>query len=288
MNSYRSSILQAVKDVVRSLERQTDGLLFHVWRQFSQHPTIEKPVFIIGCPRSGTSITADLFGAHPYVANWSEAGEIWDPCRYHDPQADHHWDASMVTEEDAARLHAWFEYYRKRRGKQRFVNKHPRNSVRIGYIDRIFTQAFFIHVIRDGRAVVNSIVNEIENDPFRQTIPFGNFCKPPGWREFLRDDPIEQAALQWREIVRFILDHREQLGDRYHELTYEDLCQDPRGTLASAFPAVELPATEETMTRIPRSLKNMNFKYRSELSMEQIERINDVQGALLRELGYQV
>lgn len=265
---------------------QSTRLLFGAWRLSNRNPRLERPILIIGCPRSGTSITADLFATHPHVANWSEAGEIWDPTSYYDPQADHHWDASRVTEEDAARLHAWFEYYRQRRGKQRFVNKHPRNSVRIGYIDRIFPDAFFIHVIRDGRAVANSIVNAIESEPFRQEIPFGNFCKPPNWREFLRDDPSEQAALQWREIVRFLLDRREQLGDRYHELRYEDLCRDARGTLSSAFSFADLPATEETTAHIPRSLKNMNFKYQAERSAEQIETINEVQGALLRELGY--
>ncbi len=288
MNSDTSSIFQTAKGVARSLEKRANGLLFNIWRQFNEHPMSEKPVFIIGCPRSGTSITADMFAIHPHVANWSEAGEIWDPDTYYDPQANHHWDASMVTKEDAARLHAWFEYYRQRRGKQRFMNKHPRNSVRIGYIDRVFPDAFFIHVIRDGRAVVNSIVNKIQKDPFRQEIPFGNFCKPPNWREFLRDNPVEQAALQWREIVRFILDQRENLENRYYELRYEDLCRDPRGTLASAFSFVELLATEETMASLPRSLKNMNFKYRGHLSTEQIDTINEVQGPLLRELGYRV
>jgi hypothetical protein len=288
MSSNAVAILQTAKDAARSLDKQARGLLFNIWRQFNRHPVSEKPVFIIGCPRSGTSVTADLFTAHPHVANWSEAGEIWDPDTYYDPQANHHWDASMVTKEDAARLHAWFEYYRQPRGKQRFMNKHPRNSVRIGYIDRVFPDAFFIHVIRDGRAVVNSIVNKIQKDPFRQEIPFGNFCKPPQWREFLRDDPVEQAALQWREIVRFILDQRENLENRYYELRYEDLCRDPRGTLASVFSFVELLATEETMASLPQSLKNMNFKYRGQLSTEQIDAINEVQGTLLRELGYRV
>jgi hypothetical protein len=288
MNSNTVAILHKAKDTARSIEERSRGLLFNVWRQFNRHPVSKKPVFIVGCPRSGTSITADLFATHPHVANWSEAGEIWDPDTYYDPQANHHWDASMVTKEDAARLHAWFEYYRQRRGKQRFMNKHPRNSVRIGYINRVFPDAFFVHVIRDGRAVVNSIVTEIENEPFRQEIPFGNFCKPLNWREFLRDDPIEQAALQWREIVRFVLNQRGKLKGRYYELTYEDLCRDPRGTLASAFSFVELLATEEVMANVPRSLKNMNLKYQAKLSKDQIETVNEVQGAMLRELGYRV
>ena len=69
-------------------------------------------------------------------------------------------------------------------------------------------------------------------------------------------------------------------------MRYEDLCLDPQGTLASAFSAVGLPATDETMADIPQALRNMNFKYRAELTTEQIDAIKCVQGALLLELGY--
>ncbi len=36
--------------------------------------------------------------------------------------------------------------------KPRFVNKCPGNSVRIEFLQEIFPDAIFIHIIRDGRA----------------------------------------------------------------------------------------------------------------------------------------
>lgn len=284
----RSIAAEPVLTIGRNTVNAIDSLLFHIWALKREHPTLEKPIIMVGCPRSGTSIAVELFATHPWVANRSEAGQVWDPDHYYDPNAHHHWGAEMVTEEGARRLHAKFEYYRQRSGRKRLVNKHPRNSVRIDYIRQIFPDAFFIHVIRDGRAVVNSIINKTQREPTRQRIPFGNFCKPPHWRQFLRDDPVEQAALQWREIVRYVLSRRHELGARYQEFKYEDMCSMPRETFASMFEFAGLPVSDEFLARIPKQLRNMNYKWKEQLSSEQIASIDAVQEELLEELGYDI
>ena len=111
------------------------------WRAL--HPTarLAEPIFLVGSPRSGTTLTVNLFGTHPDVANWSEGGRLWDPIHYHDPEADHHWTAEDATPGQIRRLHRWCEWYRQSHGKARFVNKHPRNSVRIDYLRRVFPDA---------------------------------------------------------------------------------------------------------------------------------------------------
>ena len=270
-------------------KQQFNNLHYHLWKVGArQEPILKEPIFMIGCPRSGTTISVNLFARHPWVANWSEAGRVWDPAGYHDPSADHCWDVDRVTGEAARRLHSRFEWYRQLHKKRRFINKHPRNSVRIDYIRAIFPDALFIHVIRDGRAVVNSIVKRIERDPERQRFPFGDFCKPPQWRQYLRDDPIEQAALQWREITAYILGKRSELGDRYYEFKYEDMCLRPREVFAAAFEFADLPAGDEFLAMIPESLKNMNYKVEEELSPAQIATINAIQKELLDRLRYPI
>src|SRR5687767_8932943 len=43
---------------------------------------VRRPIFIIGCARSGTTLVNSLFAAHPEVAVWSEANDVWDPSWY--------------------------------------------------------------------------------------------------------------------------------------------------------------------------------------------------------------
>jgi hypothetical protein len=279
-------ISRSARGAANRISKQIDELRYRIWRLTQKNPTLREPIFFIGCPRSGTSVAVRLFASHPWVANWSEAGQVWDPARYYDPEADHHWRASDVTPEAAARLHARFEHYRRSRDKKRFVNKHPRSSVRVEYIAQVFPDAFFVHVIRDGRAVVNSIANKIREEPERQTVPFGNFCKPPNWRQLLREDLIEQSAWQWREIVGHILDKKDLLGERFHQFKYEDMCANPREVLASVAAFAGLPTSEGLLDQIPASLENMNYKFKEDLTSRQIAVISEIQQDLLVELGY--
>jgi hypothetical protein len=249
---------------------------------------------MIGCPRSGTSISAVLYARHPDVVQFSEAGEVWDPRHYGDPDADHHWTAADVTDEEAARLHDRFEFARRLRRGGRLFNKHPRNSVRIEFLRIVFPDAVFIHVIRDGRAVVHSLLEMMQREPERKQVPMGGFCKPPDWRDYLREDPVEQAALQWREIVRHILSQRDALsgGDTrscyYLEYRYEDLCQDTRGVLAEAFAFAGLRTSPDVLARLPERLPLQNFKWRQSLNPAQIETMVRIQRPLLLQLGYDV
>jgi hypothetical protein len=282
----REKTATGIRAWVHSTKAAIETLGFTLWRPIWGGQCLERPIFLIGCPRSGTSISAVLFGRHPGVANFSEAGEIWDPRAYADPEANHHWTAADVTLEDAARLHDRFEFARRVRRRKRFLNKHPRNSVRIEYLQAVFPDALFIHVIRDGRAVVRSMLEMYEREPARKAVPMGNFCKPPDWRLYLRDDLVEQSALQWREIVLHVLGKRDELGSRYHELRYEDLCQDPRRILGQAMAFAELRADEDVLARLPQQLPLQNYKWRQTFSQVQIETLARVQAPLLGQLEY--
>jgi hypothetical protein len=239
------------------------------WRALHPGARLVAPIFLVGSPRSGTSLTVDLFATHPDVANWSEAGRLWDPIDYRNPEADHHWTAERATPGQIARLHRWCEWYRVSHGKARFVNKHPRNSVRIEYLRRAFPDARFIHVIRDGRAVVSSIVEQIRRRPRRAQQPLGGFCRPPGWRALLRDDLVEQTALQWQAIVRHVRERGRELGPAaYREVRYEELCARPRETLRGLFAFADLPAGDAALAGIPAAPLAASEGWRERLGPE--------------------
>lgn len=274
-----------LRDLVRQPSRTARYLL---WRAAHPRPWLARPIFLVGCPRSGTSLAVEMFATHPDVANWSEAGRLWDPYDYRNPEADHCWGAERVTPGAARRLHGWCEWHRQAEHKQRFVNKHPRNSVRIDYLRAIFPDAVFIHVVRDGRATASSMLKQIRTRPRRQQTPFGGFCKPPHWRELAREDWVEQTAVQWGEIVRYIRDRGVELGSDYFEVQYEPFCADPRGALRAMFEFAGLPVTDALLAGLPEKLDARNHKFKSDLSPDEIRTIERVEGALLVELGYEL
>lgn len=278
-------------DAPSKLSKLLFNVGYHPWMwlygSYGERWRLRRPIFMIGCPRSGTGLALRMFARHPDVANLSEAGDLWDPRRYNDPEADHLWTANDVTPEDTKRMHSRFEFWRALHGAPRFINKHPRNSVRIEYLRAMFPDAVFIHVIRDGRAVVNSILNRIERETHRKRLPFWNFCKPPEWRELLRDDPTEQAALQWREILRYVFGKRAELASAYHQFRYEDLCVRPREVIGAAWRFAGLPAEAE-LSLLPEALEDRGFKWRQDLSAKQVELIDGIQRDLLLELGYPI
>lgn len=251
------------------------------------HPSarLEQPIFLIGSPRSGTWLAVDLFGTHPEVANWSEAGRVFDPAHYDDPEAEHVWGAEYATPARSARLHRWFEWYRQREGKPRFVNKHPRNTLRIPFLRRVFPDARFIHVIRDGRGVVSSVVAEINSHARRQRLPMGGFAKPSGWRQLLRDDLVEQSTLQWQAIVRMARAEGRSLGAAYTEVRYETLCEAPRESYRALFRFAGLRADDAALTGIPEKLEE-SARWRERLSAADQSKIERTGGELLSELGY--
>ena len=256
------------------------------WRAFHPGARLAAPIFLVGAPRSGTTLAVDLFATHPDVANWSEAGRLWDPIDYHNGEADHYFPAERATPAQIARLHRWCEWYRRSHGKARFVNKHPRNSVRIGYLRRVFPDARFIHVVRDGRAVVSSIVTQIRSRAQRERQPMGGFCRPPGWRALLRDDPVEQAALQWQAIVRHVRGEAATLGSDYCEVRYEDLCARPREAYRGLFGFAGLAAGAPQLAGVPDRPLERSDAWRKQLGAREIDTVEKTAGDLLAELGY--
>jgi hypothetical protein len=269
-------------DLLRSPLRTARAL---AWRALHPGARLERPIFVIGAPRSGTTLAVDLFATHPDVANWSEAGRIWDPSGYDDPEAEHAWPAALATAARRARLHGWFEWYRQSQGRARFVNKHPRNSLRIPFLRAAFPDAQYIHVIRDGRAVVSSILEEIRRHERRRRRPMGGFAKPAGWRELLRDDPAEQAALQWQAIVRTARADGAALGGALLEVRYERLCAEPRETYRTLFSFAGLRTDEAALAAIPQRLEE-SAGWRKRLTRAELAVIERAAGPMLAELGY--
>ncbi|BAU67475.1 sulfotransferase (plasmid) [Stanieria sp. NIES-3757] len=111
---------------------------------------------------------------------------------------------------------------------RRFINKNPDNSVRIRYLNQLFPDAYFIHIIRDGRAVCHSMI-QAQKRAFEF---FGighrhNYgIKTQNWSEIAEmwfKDRQQAIAHLWCETIATIDRDRQYLEpERYLEIRYED------------------------------------------------------------------
>ena len=197
--------------------------------------------------------------------------------------------ASPIQREEVGRLVTDVTRYQ---GKRRFVAKLT-GPARIHYLNSIFPNALFIHVIRDGRAVVNSL---LKVGFWKQ----GGGYEKPWWTGGLTDGDMELykrfgaspsvlAAVQWRRIILAAREEAARIdANRYMELRYEDVAREPVRALESLLHFAQLRPSakvDDYLTRNAR-LKDMNFKFSHDLSGEEIDTLNVVIGDVNSSLGY--
>lgn len=250
---------------------------------------LDRPIFIVGCPRSGTTVFLSTFATHPALAGLNDTTYIWDP-DISKPDVDHIRTEGDVTPEARRRLRAMYSLYLRLRGAERLVDKLPRNALRISYLHALFPDCFVIHMIRDGRAVVASLLalhQKEMSQPHRQGVSFGGFAKPPGWRELLDRPPLEQFAHLWSRLVPYARASGKQLPPAsYTEVYYEEFCRDPQGVLSRLYERCGLPAHPRLRQAVPAALAPRNNKWRTSLAPTEQARLVAIIGPLLAELGY--
>ena len=154
---------------------------------------------------------------------------------------------------------------------------------RIEFFKQLFPDAKFIHVVRDGRAVANSMLN----------VDFWRGWEGPanwGWgelgpeleREWKAQDEsfVALAGIQWKMLMRSIRNAANTISpEDFLEIRYETLCSEPVSVLKRA---IEFSALgwckrfERAVSTIP--LHNANDKWKEQLTAEQQQVLNQVIG----------
>jgi hypothetical protein len=122
----------------------------------SDDALLERPIVVVGAPRTGTSILAALLARHRDVVYCEEPRLVW---RFgNDRKSD------ALRPEDArpavrAYIRSCLAAYVRERGGRRLVEKTPANSLRMGFVDSVLPGARFIHVLRNPIDAVLSIQN---------------------------------------------------------------------------------------------------------------------------------
>jgi hypothetical protein len=113
---------------------------------------------IIGAPRSGTSILGRVLDQHPSISTWVEPYYIWD---HHFRNAhDDELTADQATDDVRFWIRRAFTKYLKVRRVEKVVDKSPRNCLKLPFIQKIFPEACYIFILRDGRDAILSILSQ--------------------------------------------------------------------------------------------------------------------------------
>lgn len=168
--------------------------------------------------------------------------------------------------------------------RPRFVSKQTANNQRYRLLNRMFPDALFIHLIRDGRAVANSI----RGQRWLDVIDLWWLEEKATRHVDQYEEPIELCGLHWQRNLEELLLAKDLLGERYLEIRYEDLIDDVHRIVKQVLKFGDLDTSATYFDFLPQKLPNMNNKWRDDLSQKQIDALQRVIGPSLQMLGYSV
>jgi LPS sulfotransferase NodH len=256
-------------------------------------PMLHDPVFFIGSGRSGTNLLASLLRSHPDISVFpDEANDLWHPALY--PWATTKLDVAPIwadghafarasllsrTPADDERLRAAFGAYQRLTGGPCFVNKSILITFIVDHILKVFGDARFIHLLRDGRSVALSFAQKESSKIAKDRERYARYGLT-----LPLEDLVVRFAQNWQDQMREIDRHRERLSGRLYEIRYEDLCADPKQELSSLANFLAVDPYHFTVSGVATS--SQDFKFARDLPASVQERVTALLSPTLREKGY--
>ena len=218
------------------------------------------PIFVIGCPRSGTSVLLDALRAGGELSLVQSEGHIlWD--EFHHPK-NRGWDSDALSAEDVTARERAYVHLAIRlfaRGG-RFVDKTPANCLRVGYLAELFPGATFVFLRRRAADNVSSLMEAWRARPrfvrYRLPEPLDGLGElsgdrwslvlVPGWRELREASLAEICARQYVACNEAVLQERAVLDESsWVDVRYESLVAAPVDELRRVYGELGLRFTDE-------------------------------------------
>ena len=134
-------------------DRLVDHAAYEAWQPLPSFPAGRQPVFVLGFPRSGTTLLEQMLDAHPDFRSMDERAFIHDLIEAMEMTGQHYpADLANLTASEAEQLRA--VYFRRVAqvvpdlGTRRLVDKNPLNMLCLPMIMRLFPQARIILCLR--------------------------------------------------------------------------------------------------------------------------------------------
>jgi hypothetical protein len=190
----------------------------------------------------------------------------------------------MTTSEAIAAI---FETYAERQGKPRWGDKTPLYMQQLPLLERLFPDALWVHLVRDGRDAALSFLE----------LPEGFSGKT--WAQ---PRTVAQFAARWRTEILAARRLGRHAGSRYLELRYEDLVAEPERELRRICEHGSLPWEGDMLdhTRVSDAANMPEHRnlaqpptpglrdWRSQMSRDDALGFEQVAGDVLRSAGYEL
>lgn len=270
---------------------------------------LESPIFVIGMPRSGSTVFHKLMAAHPEIATTrrisrkapasptllklllrmygpnppAELGSTWD--RFLESPSGY-MDAEQVTPTARRFYRKLVQTHLEVYPGRVFLAKCPRLGLRMQYLTAIFPEARFLHIIRDGRSVCRSVLTMREKHGGRNT---WWDAKPEHWKDYQALPPVESVSRQWHDVIQTIHQAGASLGpDRFLEFRYEDFVESPSDLLTEVGRFCRIHTPDPAQQELMYSLENRNRPWSDTFTTDEITVMNEIMGPYLTQYGYEV
>ena len=188
------------------------------------------PVFLVGFPRSGTTLLDQILSGHPGIEVLEEKATLLDFLGEFTAG-----DAALerLARMGDAELEPWRQRYWQRvrdfmpgRDSHRlFVDKMPLNSLYMPLIHRLFPGARYLFALRDPRDVVLSCSMQ-------------TFTLNEAMRHF---QSLDETVRYYTAVMDVGASAAARLQDRVHRIRYEDVVADTEGAARRLLEFLELP-----------------------------------------------
>lgn len=260
---------------------------------------IPPPIFIGGAGRSGTTLVRVILDSHPNITCGPEFKVLPSIAQLaYDFQTGMFPTLQEYMLTRAEIRNAFREliasllgnYYRQS-GKRRLAEKTPHNVLHFQQLHQLFSQSPLVHVIRDGRDVVCSLLKM-------------NWSNPTTGQPLEYTRNIRKATEYWVSVVKQgrITAQHPSAAERYFELRYEDIVTQPEPTLRQLFEFIGEPwnetvlnfhrqdrnlAGESSAGQVVKPINTQSLgRWKNDLKVKDKRIVKDMAGDLLIELGY--
>jgi tetratricopeptide (TPR) repeat protein len=259
-------------------------------------PDMPQPLFILGFPRSGTTLVEQTLSAHPRISAGDELPFINEitgamtrvlnsPLSYPEAMAEL-WMGDQRTGLDELR-----DYYLDRvrnlgfleDGAAWFTDKMPLNETHLGLIALLFPRSPMIHVLRHPLDIVLST--------FSNHLTHGFYCSYA----------LETAARHYALVMELVEHYRGQMTLRYLPIRYEDIVDDQEGSIRRMLDFIGEPFDERCLKfhenrRYARTASYAQVterlydtsRYRYRNYLKQLEPVIPILEPVITRLGYPI